>query len=131
MMTDAPRRRRSDRTGVSRWLPSRRLFYEGSIFALLGVVVVLSLGANSRAETSAERSGRLVCALEDVSGALNETVELARQQAPVIEAARRLISAQTPEDEAEAIAVLRETAPEAPAEPPPGPVVVDVGDVRC
>jgi len=131
MMPDTPRRRRSDLKGWRRFAPSRRAFYESSIMVLLAVIVVTTLSTNSRADKATTNSGRAVCALEDVGRALNESVELARAQAPVIEAARRLVTAKTPEDYAAAEEALRRVAPMAPAEVPDGPVVIDVGDVVC
>lgn len=104
----------------------------GVILALLILAFAVYTGqrsVSSRADAVVCTVGVLADGIEQANAATAEANALLRAQAPTLEAARALIAAETAEEEAEAIRLLRETPPVSVPEPTGVDPVEIPGDV--
>jgi 4-amino-4-deoxy-L-arabinose transferase-like glycosyltransferase len=113
MVDDAsshPRRRASDRGrthAAAAWL--RENGVPVAIFVLLGIIVLGEAADFIDDREQARRDRQAACIIGNLSESTAESVRRLREQAPVLEAARVLIAADDPAEEAAAVAMLRGT----------------------
>jgi hypothetical protein len=104
----SPKRRSTDRHGPSRW----RVWWgvngiQVIVFALLGVIVAGEASDLYNDRQQATRDEVQSCVLGNLAETNSESLRRLRIQAPVIEAAGKLITAMTPDERDAAEATMR------------------------